>query len=122
VIHTVITGGGSMLDTLRGLASVIQNYPPAVKIVVWLNEYFGQIVADGIAFKDTKIYRDNVDRIAGIVLLARVSPHHARNILEMLDRKLTFSEAIARPDVMIIAKQRLTMVKRDIFSQIAAVA
>jgi CobQ/CobB/MinD/ParA nucleotide binding domain len=121
VIHTVITGGGSMLDTLRGLASVIQNYPSAVKVVVWLNEYFGPLVADGIAFEDAKIYRDNRDRIAGIIRIGKVSPHHARNILEMLDRKLTFVEAIARPDVMIIAKQRLTMVKRDIFAQIPAV-
>jgi CobQ/CobB/MinD/ParA nucleotide binding domain len=121
VIHTVITGGGSMLDTLRGLASVIQNYPPAVKLVVWLNEYFGPLVADGIAFEDTKVYRDHLDRIAGLVRLVKVSPHHNRNILEMLDRKLTFAEAIARPDVMVIAKQRLTMVKRAVFAQISAV-
>lgn len=120
VIHTVITGGGSMLDCLRGLASLLQNYPPSVRIVVWLNEYFGPLVADGIAFEDTKVYRDNVDRIAGLVRLAKVSPHHARNILDMLDRKLTFAEAIARPDVMVVAKQRLTMVKRAIFEQIPA--
>jgi hypothetical protein len=121
VIHTVITGGGSMLDTLRGLASVIQNYPSAVRIVAWLNEYFGPLQADGIGFEDTKVYRDNRDRIAGIIRLNKVSPHHARNIVEMLDRKLTFAEAIARPDVMVVAKQRLTMVKRNIFGQMPAV-
>ena len=110
-----------MLDTLRGLASVIQNYPPAVRIVAWLNEYFGPLQADGIGFEDTKVYRDNRDRIAGIIRLNKVSPHHARNIVEMLDRKLTFAEAIARPDVMVVAKQRLTMVKRNIFGQMPAV-
>lgn len=109
------------MDTLRGLASVIQNYPPAVKVVAWLNEYFGPLQAEGIGFEDTKVYRDDRDRIAGIVRLAKVSPHHARNILEMVDRKLTFAEAIARSDVMVIAKQRLTMVKRDIFTQMPAV-
>jgi hypothetical protein len=121
VIHTVITGGGAMVDTLRGLASVLQNYPPAVKVVVWCNEYFGPTKAEGIDFEDTKVYRDNRDRIAGIVRLAKVSPHHGRNILEMLDRKLTFAEAIDRPDVMVIAKQRLTMVKRAIFNQMVSV-
>jgi hypothetical protein len=121
VIHTVITGGGAMVDTLRGLASVLQNYPPAVRVVVWCNEYFGPTSADGIEFADTKVYRDNRDRIAGIVRLAKVSPHHGRNILEMLDRKLTFREAIDRPDTMVIAKQRLTIVQRDIFAQMGAV-
>ena len=122
VIHTVITGGGMMVDTLRGLASVLQNYPPAVRIVVWRNEFFGPTSANGIAFEDSKIYRDNRDRIAAVVHLPKVSPHHSRNILDMLDRKLTFAEAISSPDVMVIAKQRLTMVRRDIFGQLATVA
>jgi hypothetical protein len=121
VIHTIVAGGGSMLDTLRGLASVIQNYPPAVKLVVWANEYFGPLRAEGIDFEDTKVYRENRERIGGIVRLAKLNPHHGRNVLEMLDQKLTFTEVIDRPDTMVIAKQRLTMVKRDIFSQIAAV-
>jgi hypothetical protein len=45
-----------------------------------------------------------------------------QNLLEMLDRKLTFAEAGSSPDFSIVPKQRLTLVRRAIFDQLAAVA
>jgi len=122
VLHVVITGGGMITDTLRGLLSVFDGYPPSVKVVIWHNEFFGPVVADGITLEQMPIYRDHRDRIIGVVRLERLNPAaNGRNVLEMLDRKLTFAEAISHPDFTVVPKQRLTMVRRAIFEQVAAV-
>ena len=43
LIHTVIASAGGTRDTLTGFLSLIDQFPPNVKIVVWLNEFFGEI-------------------------------------------------------------------------------
>jgi hypothetical protein len=38
VIHTVIVGGGNTVDTAKGLEAVLVNFPPSVKVVVWIHD------------------------------------------------------------------------------------
>ncbi len=47
VIHTVITGGQAIRDTLAGFDSLAEQLPEGTKLVVWLNEFFGDIEAEG---------------------------------------------------------------------------
>ena len=42
IIHSVLSGGQAMEDTISGLTSVLRKQP--AKVVVWQNEYFGQVV------------------------------------------------------------------------------
>ena len=45
-VHTVITGGQALLDTLNGFHELAQSTGDR-NIVVWVNEYFGRVEAEG---------------------------------------------------------------------------
>ena len=48
-VHTVITGGQALLDTLNGFHELAQTTAER-NIVVWVNEYFGRVEAEGKKF------------------------------------------------------------------------
>ncbi|MFS2012022.1 conjugal transfer protein TraL [Azospirillum sp. CT11-132] len=122
VVHTVVTGGQAIMDTLTGFDQLARQLPESAQMVVWLNEYFGDIVADGKSFEEMKAYHLNRHRLKGLVKIKRyTSETFGKDMEMMLDRKLTFDEAVSSPDFGLMAKQRLTMMKRDIFNQIALV-
>ncbi|MGE4411069.1 MAG: ArsA-related P-loop ATPase, partial [Sphingobium sp.] len=62
VIHTVVTGGQAMKDTLAGFVSLVEQMPGDARIVVWLYVFFGDIVAVGKSFEDMRAYQNNKDR------------------------------------------------------------
>ncbi|MFS2012869.1 P-loop NTPase [Azospirillum sp. CT11-132] len=122
VVHTVVTGGQAIMDTLTGFDQLACQLPESVQMVVWLNEYFGDIQAGGKSFEEMKTYQINKHRVIGLVRIKRYTGETFGKDMEMmLDRKLTFDEAVRSPDFGLMAKQRLTMMKRDIFQQIALV-
>lgn len=122
VIHSVVTGGQALLETLSGLARLAEQMPPEARIIVWLNEYFGDIEADGKTFEQMRVYDRHKARISGLVLVARLSSDtFAKDFAMMLDRKLTFAEAASAPEFGLMAKQRLAMIKKAIFQQLDAV-
>ena len=56
-VHTIITGGQALGDTLKGFKSLADSSVER-NIVVWLNEYFGVIERDGKTFTDMQAYKD----------------------------------------------------------------
>lgn len=70
-IHVLITGGEYQHETLNGLLQICKSIPPGAKIIVWLNEQFGQIEAEGKTFEELKLYINNRDKIAGIVRIGK---------------------------------------------------
>lgn len=122
VIHTVVTGGQAMKDTLAGLAGLLEQMPGEARIVVWLNEFFGDIEADGKTFEDMKVYQNNKDRIHGLVRIVRqTGSTFGKDVQLMLDSKLTFDEVAASPDFGLMSKSRLSRVRDAIFNQLKAV-
>lgn len=122
VIHTVITGGQAIRDTLAGFASLVEQMPEQARIVVWLNEFFGDIVAEGKEFEEMKVYLNNKDRVHGIVRIARqTGSTFGKDIQLMLDSKLTFDEINGSADFGLMARSRLSRVKEAIFGQLKAV-
>ncbi|AWK88635.1 conjugal transfer protein TraL [Azospirillum thermophilum] len=122
VVHTVVTGGQAIMDTLTGFDQLARQLPDTAQMVVWLNEYFGDISAEGKSFEAMKAYQANRHRVKGLVRIKRyTSETFGKDMEMMLDRKFTFDEAVSSPDFGLMAKQRLTMMKRDIFGQIALV-
>lgn len=122
VIHTVITGGQAMRDTLAGFAQLVEQLPPDARIVVWLNEFFGDIEADGKSFEDMRVYVNNRERVHGLVKIARqTGSTFGKDVQLMLDAKLTFDEVAASPNFGLMAKSRLAQVKKAIFEQLDAV-
>ena len=121
-IHTIITGGQAMRDTLSGLASLVEQMPENAQIIVWLNEYFGDIEAEGKEFEAMQVYQKNKGRIAGIIRIKRqTGTTYGEDIKMMLDKKITFEEIKHAPEFKLMAKSRLEKTKSAIFEQLALV-
>lgn len=117
-VHTVITGGQALVDTLNGFHELAQT-TQGQNIVVWVNEYFGRVEADGKKLSDMTTFRENADKICGAVVFAkRNQDTFGRDLEEMISAKLTFQEAITECKLPIMAKQRLKLVQRDLFEQL----
>lgn len=124
VVHVVVTGGPGMLDTMKGLASIVRDFQPSVRVVVWLNEYFGPIVnATGKPFDELPAYIDNKDRIFAIVRLSALSEEATSDLRDMLSRRMTFTQALAaeNTDILRVQKSRLFKIRQAVWPQIERV-
>jgi hypothetical protein len=120
-VHTVITGGQALLDTLNGFSELAQTSRDR-NIVVWVNEYFGRVQAEGKKFSEMTAYRENADKVCGAVIFQkRNQDTFGRDLEEMIAAKLTFQEAICTAKLPIMAKQRLKVVQTDLFEQLAKI-
>ena len=120
-VHTVITGGQALGDTLSGFAQLAETTVER-NLVVWLNEYFGEVKQHGACFSDMAVYRTHRDKIHGVVAIVRRNADtFGRDVEDMISRKLTFDEAVNGPDFTIMAKQRLRVIQRDLFEQLDAI-
>ena len=117
-VHTVITGGQALLDTLHGFKSLADSTSYR-NIIVWLNEYFGRIERDGKTFEEMGAYRDSADKVFGSVhLVRRNQDTFGRDLEDVISRKLTLDEAIKDGPFSIMTKQRLKMMQREWFEQL----
>ena len=117
-VHSVITGGQSLNDTLSGFEALAETMREK-NIVVWLNEYFGSVLQDGAAFADMPTCKKHANKLHGSVAIARrTADTFGRDMEEMISRKLTFDEAVKAADFTIMTKQRLLVVQRDLFEQL----
>ena len=122
VVHTVITGGQAQSDTLHGFTQLVKQFPADVSFVVWLNPYWGPIERDGKPFEQMKAYSAHKDRVSAIVRLPDLKKEtFGRDLSDMLQAHLTFEEAIALPSLTIMTRQRLSIIKKQLFEQFAAV-
>ena len=119
VVHTVITGGQALLDTVSGFSQLINQFPAEAHFVVWLNPYWGAIESEGKDFEQMKAYKDNKERVTAIVRVPTLKEEtYGRDLTEMLQERLTFTEAIATPSKTIMSRQRLKIVRDQIFNQL----
>src|SRR5580693_2031629 len=61
-VHTVITGGQALIDTLNGFNELAQTTQER-NIVVWVNEYFGRVQAEGKKFSEMAAYHENSEKV-----------------------------------------------------------
>ena len=118
MIHSIITGGQGLQDTMAGLDSLLNNFE-GVKVTVWLNEYFGKIEKEGVSFENTDFYKQHQDKLWAIARL----PEQNRattglDIQEMVTNRQTFREAIADPAYSYMSKHRLARVREEVFASI----
>src|SRR6202521_4545203 len=69
-VHTVITGGQALGDTLSGFDQLAETTVQR-NLVVWLNEYFGEVKQHGACFSDMAVYRTHREKIHGVVAIVR---------------------------------------------------
>ena len=90
--------------------------------MVWLNPYWGPIELEGKSFEQMKAYTAHKDRVSAIVRLPDLKKEtFGRDLSDMLQAHLTFDEAIALPSLTIMARQRLSIIKKQLFEQFSAV-
>jgi len=118
VTHCVVTGGQAMQDTLNGLDALARIAPPR-SVVVWVNEFFGPVEHGGTRFADMAVLKTHAAKIRGVVTLQRRNADtFGADIVDMVGQYLTFDQAIGSPKVSLMAKQRLKMVKTEVFAQL----
>jgi hypothetical protein len=119
VVHTVVTGGQALLDTVSGFAHVTSQFPAEFLFVVWLNPYWGPIAHEGKGFEQLKAYLANKDRVSAIIQIPALKQEtYGRDLSEMLQERRTFAEALAMESLTIMTRQRLKIVKRLLFEQL----
>ena len=121
-VHSVVTGGQAMSDTLNGLERLAQTTSEK-NVVVWLNEYFGEVTKDGQPFDQFKAIEEYASKLVGTVVIRERNPHtYGDDVRQMLERRLTFGEAIQSADFSLVSKQRLAIVRRELFEQLDRLA
>src|SRR5580700_4790154 len=117
VVHTVVTGGQALLDTLHGAAQLVKQLED-VRFVVWLNPFWGPVVEDGKSFEQMKIYHDIKKRIESVIQLpAYTDELLPQDVGAMLKRRLTFKEASESPEFTLMSRHRLGVAKKAFFTR-----
>jgi hypothetical protein len=110
IVHTVITGGQALMDTLAGFALLARQFPSECDFVVWLNLYWGAIDIEGQTFEQMRVYLEHKDRVAAIVHIpALKADTFGRDFSEMLQDRLT-----------LMTRQRLKLIKAQMFNELDA--
>lgn len=119
VVHTVITGGQALLDTVNGFSQLASQFPANAIFVVWLNPYWGPIEHEGKGFEQLKAYTTNKARVSAIVKIPALKEEtYGRDLSDMLQERLTFDQALAMESLTIMTRQRLKIVKGQLFAQL----
>ncbi len=119
VVHTVVTGGQSLLDTVSGFAQLAGQFPAEALFVVWLNPYWGPVTHEGKGFEQMKAYVANRDRVSAIIQIPQLKGEtYGRDLSDMLQERLTFDEALAMATLTIMTRQRLKIIKGRLFGQL----
>lgn len=115
-LHTILTGGQGLNDTVAGLHT-LSTMLPDLPLVVWLNEYFGKVGLpsgeNSGSFEDSGLYQRLQDRIHATIRLPELRREtFGRDLAEMMQARLTFPEVGTSPDFTIMSRQRLCMAWR----------
>jgi hypothetical protein len=113
IIHTLVTGGLALPDTLKGLHSLTSHFPD-VPIAVWLNPYYGDITLDGNDFFSFKVYEEKSECFKAVIQLPQLKAGtFGKDMEDLLVRRMSF-EAAVKSNIHLMARQRLAMTWRRI--------
>lgn len=119
IVHTVITGGQALQDTVSGFAQLASQFPAQCLFVAWLNPYWGAIEHEGKGFEQMKAYTNHKARVSAIIQIPALKEEtYGRDFADMLQARLTFGEALAMSSCTIMTRQRLKIVKGQLFAQL----
>jgi adenylylsulfate kinase-like enzyme len=117
-VHSVVVGGQAMTDTLNGFKRLAETTTEK-NVIVWLNEYFGEISKDGKSFEQFRVAEEQAHKLLGTVLIRDRNPNtYGDDMRQMLSQRLTFEEAIRLAEFSLVSKQRLTIIRRELFEQL----
>lgn len=113
IIHVPLVGGPAMEETVRGMKAILEL--STCPIIIWENEFFGRVEMKGKRFVQTSGYEQFKERIIGVVRLKKHDPKQTENdLLVMNSRRLTWDEASNDPGFLVMQRQRLAVLRREI--------
>ena len=118
ILHSIITGK-DFLNTCRMFGVVMEKtgHLPSVSSVVWLNPFSGPVRHEVRGFNETAVYRDNKHHIKAVLPMPAFSDEmYMPDFLAMMNSGMTFDEVIANPETRVMTRQRIAMMKREVFS------
>lgn len=116
VVHTVIAGSQSLLDTVNGFSQLVSQFPVESLFVVWLNPYWGAIEHQGTTFEQMKAYTNNKSRVTAIIDMPKLKAEtYGRDFADMLENRKTFAEALQDSSLTIMTRQRIKIVRDQVF-------
>jgi hypothetical protein len=117
VVQTVIAGGPDAEETVKGTMALMA--ATDVPVILWLNEHLGPLELQGRPIAEASFLHEARDRILGTILLpARTKATFGKDTEEMLRQRLTFTEAIARFDLM--PRIRIKRIRDELWAQLDA--
>ena len=120
ILHSVITGGQALVDTMKGLDNLLKNFPQCA-VVVWKNDFYGTTDYKGKSFEESTIFLNHQDHIQALISIPlRRKETFEFDLNQILEKKVTFFQAINDSTLNIMARQRLRMIWRDLNAQITA--
>jgi hypothetical protein len=106
VLHSIVTGGQALSDTLAGLDTLATSFD--APIVVWLNMYFGDILKEGKTFEEFKIYQKHGHKFQTIIEIpCKKQATFGKDLEDLFSSRETFDAAINNSKVPIMVRQRL---------------
>ena len=115
VIHAVVTGGQALEETVAGFSQLAGQFTEQASFVIWLNPNFGPVKRERRDFEQFSEYIDFKDQVSAIVRLPQFAELFRLDLSDMLQRRLTFDEALRMRSFTVITRQRLIMIKRNFF-------
>lgn len=113
LLHTVVTGGQAIGDTLAGLNSLTKNFSDT-PLVVWLNPYFGEIMLEGENFYQFKVYTEASANFRAVIELPELKPNtFGKDLEDLLARRWSFSAGI-KSSLPVMTRQRLSTTWRRV--------
>jgi len=123
VVHTVVTGGQALLDTVSGFAQLAKQWPKDSLFAVWLNPFFGPVEHEGKEFEAMKAYTSNKDRVSAIIQIPDLKQEtYGHDLSTVLEARQTFEEALEDSTLSIMTRQRLKIVRDQLFDQLKSAA
>jgi hypothetical protein len=120
IVHTVVGGGDLFEDTKNALDSLVNTLPPSVKLVIWENEHFGPLrKADGKPFEAK--WKEGPTLAGRVLLEKRNHQTFGVDVRNLLASRKTFNEALASPEIPILERQRLKILRDDVYRQLDGV-
>ena len=118
-IHTVVTAGQAQPDTIEGFRQLVEYFGEhRVKLMVWLNEFWGVVQDREIPFDRMPVFKQNADSVTAILTIPELKQEtFGEDIAQMLVARQTFDEAINSSEYSFMARQRLAKIKNHIFKE-----
>lgn len=115
-LHTLVTGGTSALDTVKGFAQLAERFGDSCNVIVWENRHFGKVELEGKPFPEIKSVKGTLDK-PGVnrIILDKPKDLHMAAFLDFIQQGESFDEASAKTNTkfQMMARNRLKQLKDE---------